>query len=136
MWQVKRLASTTTQLQYAVKVPGNAAFMRPARSPIESWSCNRALDLPDDGRTDTALLEEIELLTGVIVAATLSPGRLSGSKSDEMLGLGGAQHPSTRPRSGHSRDSAISGAQLCSVRVRPQCRNALCTKGGFCSDLG
>jgi hypothetical protein len=119
MWQVKRLASTTTQLQHAVKVPGNAAHMRPARSPIESWSCSRALDLPDDGRTDTALLEEIELLTGVVVAATLSPGCLSGSKIDGMWGLGVLSIP-PRVRGRVAVVTARSRARNCAAFVAGQ----------------
>ncbi len=44
------------------------------------------IDLPNDHLTDTLLLEEINLLTGVIIAATMSIGRLSVREIDEVLG--------------------------------------------------
>jgi hypothetical protein len=43
--------------------------------------------LPSDFAHDEALLEEIELLTEVIIAATLSPGRLTAEQVDEVLSV-------------------------------------------------
>lgn len=54
---------------------------------------------------DEALLEEIELLTTVIIAATLSPDSLCRQQVDEMLGLTVPDDGGALPR---QRDGALS----------------------------
>lgn len=45
------------------------------------------LKLPSDFAHDEALLDEIDLLTEVIIATTLSPGRLTAERVDEVLSV-------------------------------------------------
>jgi len=45
------------------------------------------LACPDGHLTDEAMIDELRLLTDLVVAATLSPDRLSDERIDEALGV-------------------------------------------------
>ncbi len=45
------------------------------------------LDFPDDYAADALLMEEIELLSEVMIMATASDHTLSGQQLDDLLGL-------------------------------------------------
>ena len=76
------------------------------------------IDRPDDGLCDTQLLEEIELLTGVIIAATSSAGRLPLGEIDEVLGVVREVDPA--PAGTASRIPEQQSAFLHSSEVRSQ----------------